>query len=1032
MRRVFCVTVLMMMLMHGTVSEAATYSTISWDIQNGNLVVVCTGLDEPFIFENVSGTAGFLIKGEFPSDTQINLPAGWALDIADGSMISVSDTSRLRSADEVPGLLSPAVRVIGSNTIILNAPGIYITAWHIRKDKPDYIAAHYQAWYREPRFSSQDSPGIYDNYEYNWTLRQHGNEDAIKFFSADKTANGQGENAGYQYPLTNFYDSRDGDLQKYHAASMKIAGINAVIFDFYGAVDVKDYKNPRVNSDAFIRNVLDPAGMNYMIFYEEFSAFEKDYNQSEDVTKEEARERIKTSFLWLKDNWFSRSGYVKHNGRPVVMLFVTNGVFSTLKEWEDIAVEAGVNPVPYFVCQYNSLSDFQAGFNWMPVDTSFIEPSQRKYYTGIEREELIAENFNWFSGITADHDFCIATAYPGFDDSVFDELDRFGENGSHNAINFDDGATFRQTFDLALSIKPNIIQLGTWNDYNEDTLIEPSASSLCHKKTETERGYSSLEYVQSRKREWEESEWTAHDLRAPLELFKLSKSPYVTSEQKERINEAYNAIFNNDTETFRSLAESLISYDSSVKPLLRAEILTASLSSGTQGSSYEEALNASGTAPVKWTAENLPEGITCSNSGTISGTPEVSGTFSVKITASNSAGSVSKTLQLIIADTQIPAVKITTSSSLSKGTKGAKYSKTLKATGAESFTWSVVSGTLPDGLKLGKTTGKIAGTPTKANTFKFTVRAEANGAYKDKSFSLTIAKALTISGTLPGSPKLQPYLMKLNVSGGVSPYTWTISKNSLPNGLMINSSTGIVYGIPARAGTYTFTVKVTDKNGAAKSKSYSVKITKPKINGTLGAGRVGKSYSKTLTASGGTEPYTWTISDGSLPVGLKLGRNTGKLSGTPKKAGKFTFTIQVTDANGAGNTQSYTVNIKPEQTASSVSGTETYSYALSFSEEENLYSRTELKVSSDDVLSQGEGRDEDIVIVRENQPVKFILGLWEYDISYECVYVDDEPYENITVSEGTFILPAEMIHDDFKVQVKSGCLESQELYISAE
>lgn len=56
--------------------------------------------------------------------------------------------------------------------------------------------------------------------------------------------------------MINFYDSRDGDVQKYHAALMKIAGIDAVIFDFYGAVDIADYRNPRINSDSFIKNVL--------------------------------------------------------------------------------------------------------------------------------------------------------------------------------------------------------------------------------------------------------------------------------------------------------------------------------------------------------------------------------------------------------------------------------------------------------------------------------------------------------------------------------------------------------------------------------------------------------------------------------------------------------------------------------------------------------------------------------------------------------------------------------------------------------
>lgn len=646
MRKYLFILPITLLFMFSSSAFSSEYSTTSWEVRNGTLYVSVSWQSEPLTFTGQGN--GYLIRGVFPSGTTINLPDGWVLDMPDIELVNVSDSEKIKNADEVDGLEYPAVRIAGSNAITLKASGIYMTAWYIgtSRSNPDYIAAHYQAWYREPRFSSNDSPGVPDNYEYNWTLRQHGNESRIKFFSADKTAGGQGENAGYQYPMINFYDSRDGDVQKWQAATMKIAGIDAVIFDFYGAVDIADYRNPRINSDSFIRNVLDPAGMNYMIFYEEFSAKRRDYTQYEEVSDIEAKERIKKSFSWLKDNWFNRKGYIKYNGRPVVMVFVTKQVFSTRKEWEDIAKEAGVNPPPFFVNHYNSLSDYEASFNWMPVDANFSDSSQRKYFTGEERRKLIDDSFNFFSNISKGKDYIIATAYPGFDDSVFDELDRLHDTGSHNAIGFDDGETFKQTFDLSLSMKPNIIQIGTWNDYNEDTVTEPSTSSLCHRKTEVPRGYSSLEYIQKRKKEWKSSKWNAEDLRAPLELYKLSKSPYVTHEEKERIDEAYKAIFNDDAETFRRLAASLITYDNEVRPVLRAEITQTELKSAEEGEYYSESLNASGTTPMLWTADNLPEGLTCSQNGKISGTLSVNGEFKVKITCSNSAGSVSKILTM--------------------------------------------------------------------------------------------------------------------------------------------------------------------------------------------------------------------------------------------------------------------------------------------------------------------------------------------------------------------------------------------------
>ena len=105
---------------------------------------------------------------------------------------------------------------------------------------------------------------------------------------------------------------------------------------------------------------------------------------------------------------------------------------------------------------------------------------------------------------------------------------------------------------------------------------------------------------------------------------------------------------------------------------------------------------------------------------------------------------------------------------------------------------------------------------------------------------------------------------------------------------------------------------------------------------------------------------------------------------------------------------------------------------LNSSPETNSYSTIELQVLSDDVLSQGTGRYEDLVSVRANEPLRFIIvGIVNHESEFK-VYINDEHEESIIVSdEGKFTLPAEFVHDNFKVQVKAGELESQELYISA-
>ena len=180
------------------------------------------------------------------------------------------------------------------------------------------------------------------------------------------------------------------------------------------------------------------------------------------------------------------------------------------------------------------------------------------------------------------------------------------------------------------------------------------------------------------------------------------------------------------------------------------------------------------------------------------------------------------------------------------------------------------------------------------------------------------------------------------------------------------------------------------------------------------------------------------------------------MTGTPTKAGKYTFTVKVTDKNKATATKSYTVTvakvatktkaseyISSKRSDSKLSSGSSVSSAIVYTPDvpvnvnsggngSSSYS-AELQVMSNDVLSQGTGRDEDLVSVRANEPVRFIIrGIVNHESEFK-VYINDEYEESIIVSdEGKFTLPAEFVHDDFKVQVKAGEFESQELYISSE
>lgn len=80
---------------------------------------------------------------------------------------------------------------------------------------------------------------------------------------------------------------------------------------------------------------------------------------------------------------------------------------------------------------------------------------------------------------------------------------------------------------------------------------------------------------------------------------------------------------------------------------------------------------------------------------------------------------------------------------------------------------------------------------------------------------------------------------------------------------------------------------------------------------TLAAGRVGMSYNTTITASGGTGPYLWEVTAGSVPAGLTFDTNTGVLSGIPSTAGNVSFSVQVTDANDLAVIKALQLNVQP-------------------------------------------------------------------------------------------------------------------------
>ena len=341
-------------------------------------------------------------------------------------------------------------------------------------------------------------------------------------------------------------------------------------------------------------------------------------------------------------------------------------------------------------------------------------------------------------------------------------------------------------------------------------------------------------------------------------------------------------------------------------------VAPASLAAGSAGVAFPTtAFTASGgTGVFSFSLTGtLPAGMSFNAAtGTLSGTPLQTGSFSFTVTATdakNCTGIRNYTLGVVC-----PAITLNPAS-LAVAMVNTAYSQTVGAVpGGAAYDFAMTSGALPPGLSLSNG-GVISGAPMQSGTFNFRITATGAAAcsgFRDYQIAVSCAGTVTLGAIANGTAGIG-YSQTISALPTGS-HTFSLAQGNLPSGLTLHPSTGVISGMPAVTGTSNFIVKAQTPNGCDGTRTYALTIACPAITlSTLPTPGLNQTYNQSISASPAGGNYSFAISSGSLPPGFSLNTATGVVTGTATQSGTYAFTVTVTGFGSCAGSRAYSFAI---------------------------------------------------------------------------------------------------------------------------